>query len=70
MTQLYEHHGTLTNQDLKYLMAQIKNKCPADLAPDAFIGDWQASLEDLAQAGQAIPQLMATDILQNCFGPE
>ena len=51
-------------------MAQIKNKCPADLAPDAFIADWQASLEDLAQAGQLISQLMATDIPQNCFGPE
>ena len=46
-------------------MAQIKNKCPADLAPDAFVADWQASLEDLAQAGQRIPQLMATDFLQN-----
>ena len=70
MTQLYERHGTLTRQDLEYLMAQIKNKCPADLAPDAFVADWQASLEDLAQAGQRIPQLMATDFLQNCFGPE
>ena len=70
MTQLYEHHGILTRQDLEYLMAQIKNKCPADLAPDAFIADWQTSLEDLAQAGQRIPKLMATDILQNCFGRE
>ena len=39
MTQLYERHGTLTKQDLEYLMAQIKNKFLADLAPDAFIAD-------------------------------
>ena len=73
MTQLYERHGTLSKQDLEYLMAQINKPCPADLAPDAFLADWQASLGDFAQAGQAgqaIPQLMATDILQNCFGPE
>ncbi len=70
MTQLYERHGTLSKQDLEYLMAQIKKPCPAYLAPDAFLAEWQASLGDLAQAGQAIPQLMATDILQNCFGPE
>ena len=37
IAQLYERHGTLTKQDLEYLMAQIKSKCPADLAPDAFI---------------------------------
>ena len=70
MTQLYERHGTLTKQDLQHLMTQIKNKCPSDLAPDAFLADWQASLGDLAQAGQAIPQLMATEHLQSCFGPE
>lgn len=70
MTTLYERHGTLTKQDLDYLMGQLKKKCPADLAPDAFIAEWQASLDDLAQAGQAIPQLMATQILQECFGPE
>jgi len=70
MMQLYERHGTLTKQDLDYLMAQIKKPCPANLAPDAFIADWQASLGDLAQAGQPISQLMATDYLQNCFGPE
>ena len=42
----------------------------ADVSPDAFLADWQASLGDLAQAGQAIPQLMATEYLQSCFGPE
>lgn len=70
MMQLYDRHGTLTKQDLDYLMAQIKKPCPSNLAPDAFLADWQASLGDLAQAGQAISQLMATDYLQNCFGLE
>jgi hypothetical protein len=70
MTQLYERHGTLTELDLAYLSAQLKKPCPADVSPDAFLADWQASLGDLAQFGQAIPQLMATDHLQSCFGPE
>jgi len=70
MTQLYDRHGTLTKQDLDYLMGQLKKKCPVDLAPDAFIAEWQASLDDLAQAGQPLPQLMATQILQECFGSE
>ena len=70
MTQLYERHGTLSQQDLEYLLAQLKKPCPADVTPDAFLADWQASLGDLAQAGQAIPQLMATENLQSCFGPE
>ena len=70
MTTLCERHGTLTKQDLDSLMAQLKKKCPADLAPNAFIADWQASLDDLAQAGQPISQIMATEILQDCFGPE
>jgi hypothetical protein len=70
MTQLYERHGTLSKQDLEYLMAQLKKPCPSHVAPDAFLADWQASLGDLAQAGQAIPQLMATEHLQSCFGPQ
>ena len=70
MTQLYERHGTLSQQDLAYLSAQLKKPCPAHVSPDAFLADWRASLGDLAQAGQAIPQLMATDNLQSCFGPE
>ncbi len=52
MMALYER--TLLKQDLDSLMAQLKKKFPADLAPDAFIADWQASLDDLAQAGQPI----------------
>ena len=70
MTALYERHGTLSKLDLDYLMSQLKKPCPAELAPDAFIAEWQASLGDLAQAGQLIPQHMATDALQNCFGSE
>ena len=70
MTQLYERHGTLSKQDIEYLSAQLKKPCPAHVTPDAFLADWQASLGDLAQAGQAIPQLMATEHLQSCFGLE
>ena len=39
-------------------------------SPEEFLANWQATLGDLAQAGQAISQLMATDILQKCFGSE
>ncbi len=45
-------------------MTQIKK---THVAPDVILADWQASLGDQAQA---IPQLMATDALQNCFGSE
>jgi len=70
MMALQERHGTLSKLDLDFLMAQLKKPCPPELAPDAFIADWQASLDDLAQAGQPISQLMATGYLQQCFGPE
>ena len=70
MTQLYERHGTLSQLDLAYLSAQLKKPCPAHVSPDSFLADWQASLGDLAQFGQAMPQLMATETLQSCFGPE
>ena len=43
---------------------------PITCCPDAFLADWQASLGDLAQAGQEILQLMATEHLQSCFGLE
>ncbi len=29
MMQLYERHGTLSQQDLEYLLAQLKKPCPA-----------------------------------------
>ena len=70
MIALQERHGTLSKLDLDFLMVQLKKPCPPELAPDAFIADWQASLDDLAQAGQPISQLMATGYLQQCFGPE
>ncbi len=62
-TTLNERHGTLTKQELDLLTAQLKKKCPADLTPDAFIADWQASLDDLAQVGEPISQIMTTEIL-------
>ena len=40
------------------------------VSPEEFLANWQATLGDLDQAGQPISQLMATDILQKCFGPE
>ena len=61
MTTLYERHGTLSKQDLDYLSAQLKKPCPSHVTPDSFLADWQASLDDLAQMGQAIPQLMVTE---------
>ena len=70
MVTLQEQLGTLSRQDLDYLMAQIKKPCPSPLAPDAFLANWQAALGDLAGAAQPLSQLMATDVLQQCFGPE
>ena len=70
MVTLQARLGTLSRQDLDYLMAQIKTPCSPQLAPDAFLANWQASLADLAEARQPLSQLMATDALQQCFGPE
>ncbi len=70
MVTIQARLGTLSRQDLDYLMAQVKTPCPAHIAPDAFLANWQASLSDLAEAGQPLAQLMATDALQKCFGPE
>ena len=70
MMNLQARLGTLSRQDLDYLMAQIKTPCSSPLAPDAFLANWQAALNYLAEAAQPLAQLMATDTLQQCFGQE
>ena len=69
-TSLDGQLGTLTKDDLDDLMRQIREPFSATTTPAAFLANWQASLGDLEQAGQPLSQLMATDILQKCFGPE
>ena len=67
---LNERLGTLTKEDLDYLMREINEPCPPSMSPEEFLASWQATLGDLDQAGQPLSQLMATDILQKCFGSE
>ena len=62
--------GTLTKEDLDYLLREINEPCPPGTSPEEFLANWQATLGDLNQVGQPISPLMATDILQKCFGPE
>ena len=69
-TTLTVRLGTLAKEDLDYLLREINEPCPPGTSPEEFLANWQAALGDLEQAGQPISQLMATDILQKCFGPE
>ena len=36
----------------------------------SFLANWNATLRDLTRAGQALPELLATQTLRQCFGPE
>ena len=69
-TTLTVRLGTLAKEDLDYLLREINKPCPPGTSPEEFLANWQATLGELKQAGQPISQLMATDILQKCFGPE
>ena len=69
-TTLTVQLGILAKEDLDYLLREINEPFPPGTSPEDFLANWQAALGDLEQAGQPISQLMATDILQKCFGPE
>jgi hypothetical protein len=70
VTTLQEQLGTLTKADLDWLIKQVKEPYQQGTSISSFVANWKASLQDLERAGQGLPQSMATDILQNCFGPE
>ena len=62
--------GTLTQEDLAFLMRQLKEPYQVGTSVPSFLADWNASLLDLQRAGQPLPQVMATDTLMGCFGSE
>ena len=62
--------GTLTKEDIGFLMCQLKEPYRVGTSVPFFLADWNASLLDLERARQALPQVMATDILMGCFGSE
>lgn len=70
ITALREQLGTLTKADLDFLMKQLGEPYHQGTSITAFLANWKASLQDLERAGQGLPQSMATDMLQKCFGPE
>jgi hypothetical protein len=70
ITTLREQLGVLTKIDLDFLMREINEPYHLGTSISSFVANWRASLRDLERAGQGLPQTMATDILQKCFGPE
>ena len=69
-TTLDAQLGILAKSDFDYLTQQIKEKYTPLVTPTTFLAEWQTALGDLAQAGQPLSQITATDTLQTCFGPE
>ena len=70
MSALCAQLGTLTKEDLTFLMKQLKEPYRVGSSVPSFLAEWQAALLDLVRAQQPLPQSMATDILMECFGPE
>ena len=70
VSTLQEQLGTLTKEDVHFLMKQLKEPHRVGTSVPSFLADWQAVLLDLERAQQPLPQIMATDILMECFGPE
>ena len=70
VSTLREQLGTLTKEDVHFLMKQLKEPHRVGTSVPSFLADWQAVLLDLERAQQPLPQIMATDILMECFGPE
>ena len=62
--------GTLTKEDLVFLLQQLKEPYRVGSSVPSFLADWRASLLDLERAQQPLSQIMATDLLMECFGPE
>ena len=70
VSTLQEQLGTLTKEDVHFLMKQLKEPHRVGTSVPSFLADWQAVLLDLERAQQPLPQIMATDILMDCFGPD
>ena len=70
ITTLRTQLGTLTKADLDFLMREVGEPYHPSTSVSFFLAKWEASLRDLERAGQGLPQTMATDILQKCFGPD
>ena len=70
VSTLRDQLGTLTKEDLTFLMKKLKEPYPVGANVPSFLADWQAVLLDLERANQPLPQIMATDILMECFGSE
>ncbi len=59
-------------EDLHFLILvkQLKEPYRVGACVPSFLADWQAVLLDLERAQQPLPQIMATDLLMECFGSE
>jgi len=62
--------ATLTKADFEFLMRELSAPYQPGTSASTFVTNWQASARDLDRAGQGLPQNMATDLLQKCFGPD
>ena len=51
-------------------MRQLTNKYHVGKSLPSFLANWNATLRDLTRAGQRLPELLATQTLRQCFGPE
>ena len=69
-TTLRVELGTLTQEDLDTLMHQLTIKYHVGKSLPSFLANWNATLRDLTRAGQRLPELLATQTLRQCFGPE
>ncbi len=70
LTALRENLGVLSKEDIDFLMRELTTPHQPGTSAATFVANWQASARDLDRAGQGLPQTMATDTLQKCFGPE
>lgn len=69
-TTLNTELGTLDKEDLDFLMSELRQPFQAGTPVSMFLANWAATLGDSERAGQTLPQTMATDMLQKCFGSE
>jgi len=51
-------------------MHQLTDKYHVGKSLPSFLANWNATLRDLTRAGQRLPELLATQTLRQCFGPE
>ena len=70
ITTLRGQLDTLTKADIDFLLGKLRTPYQSGTSVPTFVTNWQAFARDLDRAGQALPQNMAIDYLQKCFGPE